>query len=583
MTITWESPVTEVVWESQTAPGVEWRTVIGGAGGGAVDSVDGRTGTVTLADLYATLAQGVKADSALQTIAGIGAGGALSGTYPSPGLNVEAVQDLVAAFIVAGLGINLVYDDEAETLTFSAGVLPLSVLFHFPVDLTAIPGLPPIPGLLRVGFWRQVNPAENGWYLYDGAGGVTGPRHEFCTVAAATTNGGLEVVAATNVYDVDNLPDWNGAEDLAPYINQDSDLVPVRGPESHFVITEDGTTAKLRGAPGSLQDTMSTLLSWWSMDDYRVDGAATKQLGVQGAVVSAYPDGDDGNAVMGPHAGLPRITAVEHQSDTGTFTVTNLAGDGVAFETVLAPFQRALILPDQAAFRRWDMLPDIQAGDAGKVPVAQGVGEGYILEPIGAGAVTADDVGLGNVDNTADSAKGMMTRPYKSGLLYGPRRGATGTVSFVANFWRCVPFRPHASNTFDQIRFYSTLTASGKARLAIFDSDGTDGYAKTLIVDAGEVSTATAAGDRWATISELLTVGHMVWLGCNFNATTVTTHMMRAGYEDIDTWGVPAPISSGLPPLFGCYQAGTYGAAPAELSSVTPYDNSLPWLTLRSA
>ena len=33
MTITWESPVTEVVWESQTAPGITWTTVVGGTGG----------------------------------------------------------------------------------------------------------------------------------------------------------------------------------------------------------------------------------------------------------------------------------------------------------------------------------------------------------------------------------------------------------------------------------------------------------------------------------------------------------------------------------------------------------------------
>ena len=50
MTDTWEStPFIEEVWESQ-ATGITWATVFrdGGAGGGAVDSVNGRTGVVVL-------------------------------------------------------------------------------------------------------------------------------------------------------------------------------------------------------------------------------------------------------------------------------------------------------------------------------------------------------------------------------------------------------------------------------------------------------------------------------------------------------------------------------------------------------
>lgn len=50
MTDTWEStPFIEEVWESQ-ATGITWATVFrdGGAGGGAVDSVNGQTGTVVL-------------------------------------------------------------------------------------------------------------------------------------------------------------------------------------------------------------------------------------------------------------------------------------------------------------------------------------------------------------------------------------------------------------------------------------------------------------------------------------------------------------------------------------------------------
>lgn len=44
-----------------------------------------------------------------------GAGGALSGDYPDPGLNTEAVQDLVGAMA----GSNLTYDDTAGTISVS--------------------------------------------------------------------------------------------------------------------------------------------------------------------------------------------------------------------------------------------------------------------------------------------------------------------------------------------------------------------------------------------------------------------------------------------------------------------------------
>ena len=139
MTVTWERAVTEVTWESATAPGVTWTTIVGGTGsvpsnrllptplgdpgqvaavnddgtgtewvdqagggGGAVDSVNGQTGVVVL---------GAADVGALGATAG--AGGALSGNYPNPGLNDEAVQDLVGAMVDGNTetGAALTYDD----------------------------------------------------------------------------------------------------------------------------------------------------------------------------------------------------------------------------------------------------------------------------------------------------------------------------------------------------------------------------------------------------------------------------------------------------------------------------------------
>ena len=117
MTDTWEStPFIEEVWESQ-ATGITWATVFrdGGAGGGAVDSVNGRTGVVVLdaADVGA-----LPDDTVIPDVSGLvadddprlsdsraptgGAGGVLSGTYPNPGFAVDMVEQTELTAALAG-------------------------------------------------------------------------------------------------------------------------------------------------------------------------------------------------------------------------------------------------------------------------------------------------------------------------------------------------------------------------------------------------------------------------------------------------------------------------------------------------
>ena len=89
----------------------------GGGGTGDVvgpaSAVDGRA---VLFD--GTTGKLIKSASAAPVLHGGGAGGALSGTFPDPGLNEEAVQDLVGAMVTGNVetGASVTYDDTAGKL-----------------------------------------------------------------------------------------------------------------------------------------------------------------------------------------------------------------------------------------------------------------------------------------------------------------------------------------------------------------------------------------------------------------------------------------------------------------------------------
>lgn len=91
-----------------------------GPAGGAVDSVNGQTGEVVLdADDVGAVADDDPRLADARTPTG-GAGGFLSGTYPAPGVNLEALQDAVAAMLAAGANITVTYEDTAGTVTVAA-------------------------------------------------------------------------------------------------------------------------------------------------------------------------------------------------------------------------------------------------------------------------------------------------------------------------------------------------------------------------------------------------------------------------------------------------------------------------------
>lgn len=241
----------------------------------------------------------------------------------------------------------------------SGGGLFLFALFHYNVDIGALSGLPPIPGL-KVGFNAQTTGSQNGYYLTNGSGGVdTGSK----VVIRELANLGLSVVSGVNFYDQDNPPDFNGAEDLWPYLNLNGsvDLPEQQGAEAFTVTTNDGSNFLLTPvtvAPGAL---LGQVLRLTSMNDHRVTGPATIALGVQGCIVTADTNAGDVTATMGIHDVVPRITLFENIG-TGNLFVEHDPSE-TAFDTTIPPGCRGMVIADQNGWKRWDLPPIWNSSD----------------------------------------------------------------------------------------------------------------------------------------------------------------------------------------------------------------------------
>lgn len=137
MTITWESPVTEVVWESQTAPGITWTTVVGGtsSGGGVTVHND------------------------------------LSGRSAADAHPMSAITDLEPALTDIATAVQAQQGDIGTLQTAVAGKQAADA------DLTAIAALAPADDALiqrKAGAWTSRTPAQVKADMSIGVGDVSG-------------------------------------------------------------------------------------------------------------------------------------------------------------------------------------------------------------------------------------------------------------------------------------------------------------------------------------------------------------------------------------------------------------------------
>ena len=137
MTITWETNVTEVVWESQTAPGITWTTVVGGtsSGGGVTVHND------------------------------------LSGRSAADAHPMSAITDLEPALTDIATAVQAQQGDIGTLQTAVAGKQAADA------DLTAIAALAPADDALiqrKAGAWTSRTPAQVKADMSIGVGDVSG-------------------------------------------------------------------------------------------------------------------------------------------------------------------------------------------------------------------------------------------------------------------------------------------------------------------------------------------------------------------------------------------------------------------------
>lgn len=172
----------------------------------------------------------------------------------------------------------------------------------------------------------------------------------------------------------------------------------------------------------------------------------------------------------------------------------------------------------------------------------------------------------------------------KTGQWYRGNYGPVGSnLTLAINRLYAVPFRLNASTTFDRIGIdvATAAAAGGVARLGIFASDAAGALPGTLILDAGTVAIDTTGG-KSITISQLLAAG-VYWLAVVEQTATGAALRAIVSYDPLIPYPTGASMFTGTAAPGGVSSGVTsFSGALSSSPAISDNDNG-PIIGLRAA
>jgi hypothetical protein len=246
--------------------------------------------------------------------------------------------------------------------------------------------------------------------------------------------------------------------------------------------------------------------------------------------------------------------------------------------TAYVQTEAGLLIPKSLIDAKGDLIVGTAADTVGRLAV--GVTNGHVL--------TVDSAETSGMKWAA--AAGGSGTDYKSGaspktgLWYRGNYGPVGSnLTLTLNRLYAAPFRLNATTTFDRIGIdvVTAAAATGVARLAIYQSDATGGLPGTLVLDAGTVDIASTGG-KAITISQQLTAG-FYWLAIVGQTATGGAVRATVSYDPMVPYFSGASMFTGSTAPGGISSTGTsYTGALASNPTIADNDNC-PIIGLRSA
>jgi hypothetical protein len=133
---------------------------------------------------------------------------------------------------------------------------------------------------------------------------------------------------------------------------------------------------------------------------------------------------------------------------------------------------------------------------------------------------------------------------------------APGTVTLTANLCRLAPFIPRVDFTCDQVDIdVTTLVAGGLLKIAVYDSDGTNGWLPGTLLSGSADQSSAATGLKTSAVSPVINfkAGRLYWVGVHSNSAT---HAVRGlPSNGVQNYNLGALGGAGVTTYLNCVAA----------------------------